>query len=153
MLGRALEKGLSHVLLGGLLAALFKECVAGEGARMEIAVPDCTPGPHPSIIDSCLRLRGVNEPTKIRVLAKQAEPRATLGSPRLRCTISAMKTGAGPKSRRWSQQPLGRKTFVYMTEEERTLVDQAAAAKRTSVSSFIANTAVEVAERSIARHQ
>jgi uncharacterized protein (DUF1778 family) len=62
-----------------------------------------------------------------------------------------MKKGSAPKSRRRSPQPLGRKTFVYLTEEERTLIDQAAAAERRSVSSFMANAAVEAAER-IARH-
>jgi len=62
-----------------------------------------------------------------------------------------MKKGPVPKSRRRSRQPLGRKTFVYLTEEERTLVDQAAAAERRSISSFIANAAVEAAERIIAR--
>jgi hypothetical protein len=83
---------------------------------------------------------------------QEAEPKATLGSLFLRCTIAAMKKGAVPKSRRRSQQPLGRKTFVYLTEEERMLVDQAAAAERRSVSSFIANTAVEAAARIVGRH-
>jgi hypothetical protein len=81
------------------------------------------------------------------------EPKATLGSPFLRCTIAAMKKGAAPKSRRRSLQPLGRKTFVYLAEEERTLIDKAAAAERRSVSSFIANAAVEAAERIVARHR
>jgi uncharacterized protein (DUF1778 family) len=58
-----------------------------------------------------------------------------------------MKKGSAPKSRRRSRQLLGRKTFVYLTEEERTLVDEAAATERRSVSSFIANAAVEAAER------
>jgi uncharacterized protein (DUF1778 family) len=40
---------------------------------------------------------------------------------------------------------------VYLTEEERTLVDQAAAKERRSVSSFIANAAVEAAERVVDR--
>ena len=79
------------------------------------------------------------------------EPKPTLGSPFLRCTIAAMKKGSAPKSRRRSRQPLGRKTFVYLTEEERTLVDDAAAAERRSVSSFIANAAVEAAERIVDR--
>jgi uncharacterized protein (DUF1778 family) len=80
------------------------------------------------------------------------EPKATLGSPFLRCTIARMKKAPAPKSRRRSRQPLGRKTFVYLTEEERTLVDRAAAAERRSVSSFIANAAVDAAERIVARH-
>jgi uncharacterized protein (DUF1778 family) len=54
-------------------------------------------------------------------------------------------------SRRRSQQPLGRKTFVYLTNGERKLVDQAASLERRSVSSFIANAAVEAAERTVAR--
>jgi uncharacterized protein (DUF1778 family) len=61
-------------------------------------------------------------------------------------TISAMKKRSAPKSRRRSRQPLRRKTFVYLTDDERILVDQAAAAERRSVSSFIANAAVEAAE-------
>jgi len=60
-----------------------------------------------------------------------------------------MKGRASPKSRRRSQQPLGRKTFVYLTEQERTVIDRAAAAERRSVSSFIANAAVEAANRVI----
>ena len=82
----------------------------------------------------------------------EAEPKVTLGSPFLRCTIAAMKKEPAPRSRRRSRQPLGRKTFVYLTEEERTLVDQAATAERRSVSSFIANAAVDAAERIVDRH-
>ena len=58
-----------------------------------------------------------------------------------------MKKKALPKSRRRLRQPLGRKALVYLTQEERTIIDQAAAAERRSVSSFIANAAVEAAER------
>jgi Protein of unknown function (DUF1778) len=64
-----------------------------------------------------------------------------------------MKKGSPPKSRRRAQEPLGRKTFVYLTERERTIVDQAAVTERRSVSSFIANAAVEAAERILARSQ
>ena len=46
-----------------------------------------------------------------------------------------------------------RKTFVYLTEEERRLVDEAAASERRSISSFIANAAVEAAERIVSRAQ
>jgi uncharacterized protein (DUF1778 family) len=63
-----------------------------------------------------------------------------------------MKKGPAPKSRRRSREPLGRKTFVYLTEDERKLVDQAATAERRSVSSFIANAAVKAAERIVGRH-
>jgi uncharacterized protein (DUF1778 family) len=63
-----------------------------------------------------------------------------------------MKKGAAPKSRRRSTQLLGRKAFVYLTEEERKLIDQAAASERRSISSFIANAAVEAAERIVTRH-
>lgn len=83
---------------------------------------------------------------------KGAEPKATLGSPFLRYTIAAMKRAPAPKSRRRSPQPLSRKTFVYLTDEERKLVDQAATVERRSVSSFIANAAVDAAERIITRH-
>lgn len=64
-----------------------------------------------------------------------------------------MKKGAASKSRRRAQEPLGRKTFVYLTERERTLVDQAAVTERRSISSFIANAAVEAAERLLARSE
>ena len=64
-----------------------------------------------------------------------------------------MKKGVAPKSRRRSPQPLGRKTFVYLAEAERTLIDQAAAAERRSISSFIANAAVEAAERIVGRRR
>ncbi len=47
---------------------------------------------------------------------------------------------------------MGKKTFVYLTEEERMFVDKAAAAERRSVSSFIAKAAVEAAERTLDRH-
>lgn len=62
-----------------------------------------------------------------------------------------MKRARPSSSRRRSGQPLGRKTFVYLTEEERRLVDEAAASERRSVSSFIANAAVEAAERIVRR--
>ncbi len=94
---------------------------------------------------------GVDVPSKPD-LKQEAEPKATLGPLSLRCTIAAMKEGNEPRSRRRSQQPLGRKTFVYLTEEERTLVDQAAGKERRSVSSFIANAAVEAAQRIVDRH-
>lgn len=64
-----------------------------------------------------------------------------------------MKQGAVPKSRRRAPERLGTKTFVYLTEEERSLVDQAAATERRSVSSFIANAAVEAAQRALSRSQ
>jgi uncharacterized protein (DUF1778 family) len=60
-----------------------------------------------------------------------------------------MKGRPLPKSRRRSREPLGRKTFVYLTEEERNLIDRAAAAERRSVSSFIANAAVDAAAKVI----
>ena len=62
-----------------------------------------------------------------------------------------MKKARSSSSRRRAEQPLGRKTFVYLTEEERRLVDRAAELERRSVSSFIANAAVGAAERIVAR--
>ena len=44
-----------------------------------------------------------------------------------------------------------RKTFVYLTSEERRLIDEAAASERRSISSFIANAAVEAAELAVSR--
>jgi uncharacterized protein (DUF1778 family) len=62
-----------------------------------------------------------------------------------------MKKARPSSSRRRSSDRLGRKTFVYLTEDERKLVDQAAASERRSISSFIANAAVEAAERILKR--
>jgi hypothetical protein len=54
-------------------------------------------------------------------------------------------------SRRRSAPGLGKKTFVYFTNEERKLVDQAAEIERRSVSSFVANAALTAAEATIRR--
>lgn len=51
-----------------------------------------------------------------------------------------------PTSRRRSSPSLGRKTFVYFTDEERSLIDEAAKIERRSVSSFVANAALAAAE-------
>jgi uncharacterized protein (DUF1778 family) len=55
--------------------------------------------------------------------------------------------GMSPKSRRRSKQALGQKAFVYLTAEERQLINKAADVERRSVSGFIANAAVESARR------
>jgi hypothetical protein len=55
-------------------------------------------------------------------------------------------------SRRRSTPGLGKKTFVYFTNEERKLVDQAAEIERRSVSSFVANAALTAAEATIKRN-
>jgi hypothetical protein len=52
-------------------------------------------------------------------------------------------------SRRRSPPGLGKKTFVYLTDDERKLVDQAAQIERRSVSSFVANAALTAAELTI----
>jgi hypothetical protein len=52
-------------------------------------------------------------------------------------------------SRRRSAPGLGKKTFVYFTNDERELVDQAAEIERRSVSSFVANAALIAAEAAI----
>jgi hypothetical protein len=85
------------------------------------------------------------------LLEKNWNPSRYWGSPFLRCTIPHMKKGRPSSSRRRSEALLGRKTFVYLTEDERKLVDEAAALERRSVSSFIANAAVEAAERVVSR--
>jgi hypothetical protein len=51
-----------------------------------------------------------------------------------------------PGSRRRGKASLGRKTFVYFTEDERTLIDQAAKVERRSISSFVATAALAAAE-------
>jgi hypothetical protein len=66
-------------------------------------------------------------------------------------TILDMVRGPSTKSRRRSQSPLGRKTFVYLTNDERELIDEAAGIERRSVSSFIANAAMRVAESVVAK--
>jgi hypothetical protein len=55
-------------------------------------------------------------------------------------------------SRRRSAPGLGKKTFVYFTEDERKLVDQAAEIERRSVSSFVANAALTAAEAAIKKN-
>jgi len=82
---------------------------------------------------------------------RTTESPATLGFAVSSVYHSAMRKTRSSSSRRRMEQPLGRKTFVYLTEEERRLVDEAAASERRSVSSFIANAAVEAAERIISR--
>jgi uncharacterized protein (DUF1778 family) len=55
-------------------------------------------------------------------------------------------------SRRRSKPRLGRKTFVYFTEDERQQVDDAAKVERRSVSSFVANAALVAAEEVLRKH-
>jgi Protein of unknown function (DUF1778) len=55
-------------------------------------------------------------------------------------------------SRRRSVPGLGKKTFVYFTDDERKLVDQAAEIERRSVSSFVANAALTAAETTITKN-
>jgi len=55
-------------------------------------------------------------------------------------------------SRRRSAPGLGKKTFVYFTDDERKLVDQAAEIERRSVSSFVANAALTAAEATIRKN-
>lgn len=82
---------------------------------------------------------------------QEAEPKATLGLPFLRCTIAAMKKGVAPKSRRRSRQTLDKKILVYFTQAERDLVDKAADLDRRSISSFVANAAIAAAERLVTK--
>jgi hypothetical protein len=55
-------------------------------------------------------------------------------------------------SRRRSKPGLGKKTFVYFTDEERKLVDHAAQIERRSVSSFVANAALIAAETTVRKN-
>jgi uncharacterized protein (DUF1778 family) len=55
-------------------------------------------------------------------------------------------------SRRRSKPRLGRKTFVYFTDDERKQIDEAAKVERRSVSSFVANAALVAAEEVRIRH-
>jgi hypothetical protein len=55
-------------------------------------------------------------------------------------------------SRRRSSPGLGKKTFVYFTDGERKLIDQAAEIERRSVSSFVANAALTAAEATIRKN-
>jgi hypothetical protein len=82
-----------------------------------------------------------------------AEPKATLGSPFLRCTIAPMKKAPGPKSRRRSRQTLSKKILVYFTPAEREIVDKAADLERRSISSFVANAAIAAAERLVTKRK
>jgi uncharacterized protein (DUF1778 family) len=55
-------------------------------------------------------------------------------------------------SRRRSKPRLGRKTFVYFTDEERKQVDEAARLERRSISSFVANAALVAVEEVRIKH-
>jgi hypothetical protein len=54
-------------------------------------------------------------------------------------------------SRRRSSPGLGKKTFVYFTDEERKLIDRVAEIERRSVSSFIANAALTAAKKAVGK--
>ena len=83
---------------------------------------------------------------------KRREPAASLGIRHFfGVPWPVMKNARPSTSRRRADQPLLRKTFVYLTSEERRLIDEAAASERRSISSFIANAAVEAAERVVRR--
>jgi uncharacterized protein (DUF1778 family) len=56
-------------------------------------------------------------------------------------------------SRRRSKPRLGRKTFVYFTDDERKQVDEAAKVERRSISSFVANAALAAAKEVLVRHK
>jgi hypothetical protein len=67
-------------------------------------------------------------------------------------TISAMAKKKLAASRRRSKPRLGRKTFVYFTDEERKQVDEAARLERRSISSFVANAALVAVEEVRIKH-
>jgi hypothetical protein len=67
-------------------------------------------------------------------------------------TISSMTKGDSPVSRRRGNPRLGRKTFVYFTEDERKLIDHASKLERRSISSFVANAALAAAEDVVSFH-
>ncbi len=75
-----------------------------------------------------------------------------IGSTLVSDTISAMAKKDSAASRRRSKPRLGRKTFVYFTDEERKQVDEAAKLERRSISSFVANAALVAAEEVRVRH-
>jgi uncharacterized protein (DUF1778 family) len=64
----------------------------------------------------------------------------------------AMKSKNPATSRRRSARVLGRKTFVYFNDDERAVVDKAARLERRSVSSFVANAALDAAKNVLAKH-
>jgi hypothetical protein len=105
-------------------------------------------GEEITVVEECRHSRVSRSGPALR---EKWNPPRHWGSPFLRCTIPLMKKARSSSSRRRLGQPLARKTFVYLTEEERRLVDQAAASERRSVSSFVANAAVEAAERIVSR--
>jgi hypothetical protein len=61
-------------------------------------------------------------------------------------TIQLMPKRDLPASRRRGMPRLGRKTFVYFTDDERKLIDHAAKVERRSISSFVATAAIAAAE-------
>jgi len=54
-------------------------------------------------------------------------------------------------SRRTGKKPLGAKVFSYYTQEERRLIEQAAKLEHRSLSSFVAISAIERAQRVLGR--
>jgi uncharacterized protein (DUF1778 family) len=54
-------------------------------------------------------------------------------------------------SRRRSEKKLEKKIFVYLTSEERKLLEEAAIEERRSVSGFIANSAIKSASEILKR--
>ncbi len=54
-------------------------------------------------------------------------------------------------SRRTGKKPLGAKVFSYYTQEERRLIEQAARLEHRSLSSFVAISALERAQRVLGR--
>src|SRR5205809_4951861 len=106
--------------------------------------PDRTISAGASIIDSIVGFIT----SRLSSARLRPEPSLLLGNPFSSVLpLRRMKKPPAPTSRRRSQRPLGRKTFVYLADHERDLVDEAASLERRSVSSFIAHAAVQAAER------
>jgi hypothetical protein len=77
------------------------------------------------------------------VVKSTTSPR-TRSSPVLPFRLMAKRDS--PASRRRGKSRLGRKTFVYFTDDEGKLIDQASKLERRSISSFVANAAIAAAE-------
>ncbi|SPF33436.1 hypothetical protein SBA1_1180001 [Candidatus Sulfotelmatobacter kueseliae] len=84
------------------------------------------------------------------LLRQEAEPKETLGSPFLRCTIAAMRKGYAPRvstsvTRRRLHTSTRKTLLSYYSEEEAAEIIEAAKKLRMSISNFIASAALKEA--------
>jgi hypothetical protein len=84
-------------------------------------------------------------------MRQEAEPKATLGSLFLRCTIAAMKKGVAPRvstpvTRRRLHTSTRKTLLSYYSEQEAAGIIEAAKKLRMTISNFVASAALKEAE-------